>query len=98
MGVDWSKMSYNESIANSNVDPASTLFLPGRIHTNVAYEFGAGLHLPLNKKWSASVEYIYASLGNASPENRSINYANLVAAPVFPLHNQSLLFGVSFTC
>ncbi len=95
IGSVWNKVSYTETPADIDIDFASRLLLPSSTKTKFSYNLGAGFSLNLNNYISATVEYLYASLGHSSSAKRHHNRVNLASPPQFSLHTQSLLFGLS---
>lgn len=90
VGASWNEASYDEK-ANSGVDPASTRSLSENTQVQLAWDLGAGMSYDLTKRLSITAEYIYAFLGDATPQQN----VNVIKAPEFSYQTQSLLFGIS---
>ncbi len=87
-------ISYYETVTSEGIDPGSRLALSNNTNTQVAWDVGVGALVTLTDNLSATLEYIYAFLGNGSPANAPINGVSLTAAPSFSLQTQGLLFGL----
>jgi opacity protein-like surface antigen len=94
-GSAWSRVSYNEAVAQIDIDPESRLFLPYSTKAKAAFDLGGGFNVGLSNCLSATVEYIYAFLGNGFSPSYTHYRVNLAKAPRFSLHTQSLYFGLS---
>ena len=91
VGPTWNTMSYSQAAIGAGIDPASALQLGNNTTTQVAWDLGAGLNIALTDRLNATVEYVYAFLGNGSPAN----ITNLSSSPHFSFQTQSLLLGLS---
>lgn len=95
-GVTWNTMSYNQSVTGVDVNPASYISLGKHTHTQVAYDLGFGVNKTITNHLSASVEYLYTSLGKASPASNPNNSITIDHSPTFTLRNQAVLFGLNW--
>lgn len=89
-GVTWNTMSYKDE-ANPGIDPDGTRSLSDETTTQLAWDLGAGLSYGVTKRLNISAEYVYAFLGDVSPQKNS----SVIEAPNFSYQIQSLLFGLS---
>ncbi len=97
LGVAWNKLSYRENVqSGSGVTSDSRLFLGVNTDSQFAYDFGAGLRADLTDHLSASLEYLYTNLGDATPSMPAKNGVLLSSPPTFNLSTQAVLFGFAW--
>jgi len=91
VGATWNTASYKEE-ANAGIDASSARSLSDNTQAQLAWDVGAGLSYALTERLSVTGEYVYAFLGEATPQSND----TVMAAPNFSYQIQSLLFGLSF--
>jgi len=90
VGATWNEASYEE-VANPGINPKGALSLSDNTGAQLAWDLGAGLSYGLTDRLSLTAEYVYAFLGEATPDDN----ASIANAPNFSYQIQSLLFGLS---
>jgi opacity protein-like surface antigen len=95
IGETWNKLSYYEISADPDNPPDSAYNLGSHTTAQLAYDVGAGVRRDFTSHLSASVEYLYSSLGKSSAATDSGNLP-LAASPKFNLRTQSVMLGVSW--
>lgn len=89
-GVTWNTASYTEE-ADPGINPKGAQSLSEKTRTQLAWDVGAGVSYLLTDELSFSAEYVYAFLGEATPQANTV----IIDAPNFSYQIQSLLFGLS---
>ncbi len=95
LGIAWNDVYYNENVTGAGIAARSAEALGSHTNNDFAYDLGVGLRLPVSARLSATLEYVYTSLGNVSPAG-SPNGATLTSPPTFKVRNQSALLGLSW--
>jgi opacity protein-like surface antigen len=90
IGATWNTVSYQEQ-ADAGISASSAQNLGDNTQVQLAWDVGAGLSYALTDHLNVTAEYVYAFLGEATPETG----ATLLSAPNFNYQIQSLLFGLS---
>lgn len=96
MGVAWNHMAYYET-PTSDLSQDSFYTLGGNTTRNFAAEFGLGVRAKINPHLSASLEYLYANMGNATPSGSSDTFVSPSTPATFTITEQNLLLGLSWT-
>lgn len=91
IGNSWNNTSYYESPADGG-----NLSLSSKVTQSLAYEFGGGFRIAIVDNFSIQIEYLWASLGHATPSNNA-GSVPMISPPKFALSNQSILAGLSIT-
>lgn len=85
---------------DDGIDPNTTTDLSKNGHTNLAYEFGGGIKVPLSQHLEASARYLYTNLGYAESEDTgtlgSGNSVTLADPLKVNLRSQSYLVGLAY--
>ena len=94
LGIAWNKIAYYETPVN----PESQNYYSLGSHTtsHLASEVGMGFSAKLSNHLSATLEYLYADLGEATPSDTSSTHQNPETPPTFKLYNQSLTAGLTW--
>lgn len=95
IGVTSNTLEYKETVTEIGVDPNSALSLEKERQYKFAYEAGLGLRAAITQHLNASLEYLYASLGNNSPSDNS-GGVQMAEVPTFKIRSQSGLFGLTW--
>jgi opacity protein-like surface antigen len=95
VGRTWNEISYQETVSDESIDPASSFSLSEATTNQFAWDAGVGFKFEFNPQWSATAEYLYTRLGNAAPSTNSSSAA-MTSAPKFSLSVQNLLIGLSY--
>jgi opacity protein-like surface antigen len=99
IGAAYNTVKVSET-AIPPVDPDSTTSLSKNGHTNLAYEFGGGIKVPLSQHLEASARYLYTNLGYAESENTgtlgSGDSVDLDTPLKVNLRSQSCMVGLAY--
>lgn len=96
LGASWNDIAYNETVTGAGVNPNSRYALNSSTASSFAYDLGAGIRIDFTEHLSATLEYLYANLGNMSPSRTSKNGDPIMSPPTFNVYNNSLLLGISW--
>jgi len=96
LGASWNNMAYNETVTGAAVSPNSGYALKRSTASSFAYDLGAGIRIDFTEHLSATLEYLYANLGNISPSGTSKNGDPIMSSPTFNVCNNSLLLGINW--
>lgn len=92
-GAAWNQLSYSET-ARAAEFSAGVINLPNHTTQTLAYDLGVGIATHVMSNLRVSMEYLYTSLGNASPSSYSTTPQTILSSPTFSLVSNSLLFNL----
>lgn len=97
IGNAWNRVGYNDADRNGIPCADQFLNLNSTTHSSFAWEAGAGLSYAFNNRFSLSLEYLYADLGNV--QTSGTGFTGTITTPVlvpanFKLTSQAALFGL----
>lgn len=93
LGVAWNKIAYYETASSPSGTPYT---LNASTSSQFASEVGFGIRTKINEHLNATLEYLYANLGNATPSGTSSTYENPQSPSTFGLRDQSLSAGLNW--
>ncbi|CEG58387.1 SPOR domain-containing protein [Legionella fallonii] len=97
IGNAWNRAGYSDASLNGIPCADQSLNLNTATHSSFAWEVGAGLSYAFNNRFSLSLEYLYADLGNV--QTSGTGFTGTISTPVlipanFKLTSQAALVGL----